>query len=530
MIGNHSGVGSLRYRFEKYAFDTDRRELYRGADLVAVAPQVFDLLEYLIRNRERVVSKDDLINAIWNGRSVSDAALTTRLNAARTAIGDSGEEQRLIKTLPRKGFRFVGPVQETQAPANAPNADTSETPVRPALELPDKPSIAILPFHNLSGDPQQEYFADGIAEDVLTTLSKIQELLVIARASSFVFKGQARDIREIGQMLGARYVLEGSVRKAGNRVRLAAQLIDSLNGGHVWADRFEGDVDAVFELQDRITQDIVAALEVRLTHGEEARIWRKRSGSLLVYEHFLKGRTLYVNFSRHTHAQARKEFELALAINSLFTPALSMLGFTLTDQARFGWERDQTTTYEAALECAARALAVDPDSVEAYGTVGYTRLFQRRHDDAVAAGEKAVALGPSSAGVYHIAGMIHGYAGDFRKAAQYEGLSQRLSPLSRNESRVEEARARFHLGDLVAARDIASRVLIERPGWLSAQTTLAAALWSLGSEEEARVSVREMMARHPNLTVSRWAQGSPYRYAKDLDALVAPLRMAGLPE
>ena len=519
----------MRYLFESYAFDTNRRELHRGADLITMTPQVFDLLDYLIRNRERVVSKDDLIDAIWDGRIVSDAALTTRLNAARKAIGDSGEEQRLIKTLPRKGFRFVGPVREAEGDAVAAVAYNPVEP-KPALTPPDKPSIAVLPFHNLSGDPEQEYFADGIAEDVLTTLSKIQEVLVIAHASSFVFKGQARDIREIGQVLGARYVLEGSVRKAGNRVRLAAQLIDSLNGGHVWADRFEGDVDAVFELQDRITQDIVAALEVRLTLGEEARIWRKRSGSLLVYEHFQKGRTLYINFSRHTHAQARKEFELALAINPLFTPALGLLGFTLTDQARFGWEKDQATTYEAALECAARALAVDPDSDEAYITVGYTRLFQRRHDDALAAAEKAIALGPSSAGVYHIAGMIHGYAGDFRKGAQYEEQSQRLSPLSRNESRIDEARARFHLGDLVAARDIASRVLVERPDWLSAQTTLAAALWNLGSEEEARIIVSKMMARHPNLTANRWAQGSPYRHQKDLDALVAPLRMAGLPE
>jgi adenylate cyclase len=163
-------------------------------------------------------------------------------------------------------------------------------------------------------------------------------------------------------------------------------------------------------------------------------------------------------------------------------------------------------------------------------TVGYIRLFQRRHDDAVAAGEKAIALCPNSASAYHIAGMIHGYAGDFRKAAQYEEQSQRLSPLSRNESRVDEARARFHLGDLVAARDIASRVLIERPSWLSAQTVVGAALWNLGNEEEARVTVRKMLASHPNLTASRWAQGLPYRHQKDLDALVTPLRHAGIPE
>jgi len=181
----------------------------------------------------------------------------------------------------------VGAPSESQQAVSARVAEVESPP-----PLPDKPSIAVLPFQNMSGDPEQEYFADGIAEDVLTTLSKIQELLVIARNSSFVFKGQARDIREIGRILGARYVLEGSVRKAGNRVRLAAQLIDSLNGGHVWADRFEGDLDDVFKLQDRITQDIVGALEVRLTLGEDVRVWRKRSGSPLVYEHFLKGRTL----------------------------------------------------------------------------------------------------------------------------------------------------------------------------------------------------------------------------------------------
>jgi len=388
----------------------------------------------------------------------------------------------------------------------------------------------VLPFHNMSGDPEQEYFADGIVDDVLTTLSKIQELLVIARSSSSVFKGQARDIREIGRMLGARYVLEGSVRKAGNRVRLAAQLIDSLNGGHVWADRFEGDLDDIFALQDRITQDIVAALEVKLTAGEQARVWLKRSGSPLVYEHFLKGRALYVNFAKHTHAQARSEFERALAINPVFAPALFLLGFTLTDQVRFGWAEDEATTYEAALECAARDLAVDPNSYVAYETLGYTRLFQRRHEDALVAGEKAIALGPNSASAYHIAAMVHGYAGDFRKAAQYEEQAQWLSPLARNESRIDEARARFHLGDLVAAREIASRVLVEKPHWLTAQTVLAAALWNLGSEDEARITVKKMLANHRNLTASRWAQGLPYRHQEDLDALIAPLRLAGLPE
>ena len=452
----------------------------------------------------------------------------------------SGATYEQVKKVLSLSFTDLGPqqVKNIEEPIRAyVTGRLGDTPGAAALAnaskslpLPNKPSIAVLPFQNMSGDPEQEYFADGIAEDVLTTLSKIQELMVIARNSSFVFKGQARDIREIGRILGARYVLEGSVRKAGNRVRLAAQLIDSLNGSHVWADRFEGNLDDVFELQDRITQDIVAALEVRLTHGDEARVWRKRSGSPLVYEHFLRGRTFYVNFAKHTHAQARSEFERALTINPVYTPALCLLGFVLTDQVRFGWEKDEATTYEAALECAARVLKIDPDSEDGYGALGYTCLFQRRHDDAVAAGEKAIALCPNGSGAYHMAAMFHGYAGNFRKSAEYELQAQRLSPLSRNESMVDEARARFHMGDLVAARDLTSRILIDKPRWLTAQTVLVAALWSLGSEDEARITVRTILANHPNLTASRWAKGLPYRHQKDLDALITPLRLAGLPE
>src|SRR5260370_13462523 len=186
-----------------------------------------------------------------------------------------------------------------------------------------------------------------------------------------------------------------------------------MDGSPLWADRFDGGLDDVFDLQDRITQDIVAALEVRLTFGEQARVWRKRSGSPLVYEYFLKGRGHYENAARHTQAQARDQLGRALEINPVFTPALYVLGFTLTDQARFGWEKDRAASYEAALDCAARALAADPGCGEAYTIISYVRTFQRRHEEAVTAGEKAVALIPSGAAAYHMAGMYHGYAGDF---------------------------------------------------------------------------------------------------------------------
>ena len=179
VMGLSPGNGSLRYLFEEFALDTERRELHRGQDVVAIAPQVFDLLDYLICNRERVVSKDDLISAIWNGRIVSDAALTTRLNIVRSVIGDTGHQQRLIKTLPRKGFRFVGPVREMLQPPGGAVADDPDEPSKAALALPDKPSIAVLPFQNMSGDPEQEYFADGMVEEIITALSRIRWFFVI---------------------------------------------------------------------------------------------------------------------------------------------------------------------------------------------------------------------------------------------------------------------------------------------------------------------------------------------------------------
>ena len=245
----------MQYGFEDYVLDPERRELTRGSEAIAVGPQVFDLLLYLVRNREHVVSKDELLDGVWDGRIVSESTLASHINAARRAIGDSGQEQRLIRTIARKGFRFVGEVREGQRSvgldsAMAGVANASEPSAR-ALELPDKPSIAVLPFVNLSGDPTQEYFADGVVEDIISALSRIGWLFVVARNSSFTYKGRAVDVKQVGRELGVRYVLEGSVRKAADRVRITGQLIDATTAGHLWADRFEGTLDNIFELQDQ---------------------------------------------------------------------------------------------------------------------------------------------------------------------------------------------------------------------------------------------------------------------------------------
>src|SRR5215470_15792103 len=232
----------MQFSFNGYLLDTDRRELWRGSKLIAAEPQVFDLLAYLVQHRDRVVTKDDLLEAVWGGRIVSGSALDTRINAARRAVGDTGEAQRVIRTLRRKGLRFIAEVKEqVTSPYFA--------ALQGAAEFSEKPSIVVLPFQNFSDDPELEYFADGLVEEIITALSHIRWLFVIARNSSFAFKGQAVDVKQVGRELGVLYVLEGSVRKAGNRIRITAQLLDATNGAHLWADNFNGTLEDVFELQ-----------------------------------------------------------------------------------------------------------------------------------------------------------------------------------------------------------------------------------------------------------------------------------------
>jgi TolB-like protein len=349
----------LRYLFEEYAFDTDRRELHRGADVVTIAPQVFDLLDYLIRNRERVVSKDDLINAIWNGRIVSDAALTTRLNVARSAIGDSGEEQRLIKTLPRKGFRFVGPVREAQGPAGAATADAPIEPPRPALTLPDKPSIAILPFTNLSSDPEQDYFADGMVEEITTALSRFKLLFVIARNSSFTYKGRAVDIKQVGRELGVRYVLEGSVRKAAGKARIGCQLIDAATGVHLWADHFEGDLSDIFALQDRMTESIVSAIAPKMFQIE-IDLAVRRPNNLSAFDLCLRVQAHQLqSWTRGGLAEALVLASRALEIDPRYGRAAIIAGDCHFRNITQGWAADPKSEIAEGLRLLRLALSID---------------------------------------------------------------------------------------------------------------------------------------------------------------------------
>jgi TolB-like protein len=293
----------LAYRIGDYQLDPVRRELRCGQELRRLEPQVFDTLLFIVENRARVVSKDDLIAAVWNGRIVSDATVESRIKIARRAIGDDGRSQKIIRTIPRRGFRFIADVEgvdgqtgqveseETgwSTKSDAQSKPTNLEPVPSSTSShEDNPTIAVLAFRNLSGDPEREYFADGVVEDIITTLSRIPNFVVIPRTSSYLYKGRSVDVRQLGRELGARYVLDGSIRIAGSRLRISCELIDAASGRHLWADQYDGAMEDVFDLQDKITSSIVATITPKVMSAEIARAQAKPTDSLSTYDLFLR--------------------------------------------------------------------------------------------------------------------------------------------------------------------------------------------------------------------------------------------------
>ena len=329
----------MKFSFDSHILDTDRRELRRGSELVAMQPQVFDLLVHLLKHRDHVVSRDDLIALVWGGRIVSDSTLDSRINAARNAVGDNGKEQKLIRTIPRKGLRFVGAVNGAIGRRSAGSCRAGRRPNRHnrALPLPDRPAIAVLPFDNMSGDQEQEYFSDGISEDIITALSKLRWFFVIARNSSFTYKGKAVHMKQVAAELGVRYVVEGSVRKSGDRVRITAQLNDTATGSHIWAEHYDRDLLDVFAVQDEITDAIVAAIEPQIYAAENFRSRRKPPNSVDAWDLVMRALSHHWRVTRTDSAAAQALLEKAIAIDPDYGQALSLLATNHMFGVHLGW-------------------------------------------------------------------------------------------------------------------------------------------------------------------------------------------------
>ncbi|MGV7214256.1 winged helix-turn-helix domain-containing protein [Bradyrhizobium sp. UFLA05-112] len=522
----------MRYFFEHYAFDTDRRELLRGSDVVPTTPQVFDLLDYLIRHRERVVSKDDLINAIWKGRVVSDAALTTRLNVARIAIGDSGGEQRLIKTLPRKGFRFVGRVQVAQESKGAAVTDNGIEPTTPTLTLPDKPSIAVLPFENLSGDPEQEYFADGMAEEIVTALSRNKQLFVIARNSSFAFKDRSVEIKQVARDLGVRYILEGSVRKSGSRVRITGQLIDAASGTHLWADRYDGALEDIFELQDQVAAKVAGAIAPSVNQAEIERAKRKPTSNLDAYDYYLRGEAAHFEYTRDATDRAIGLYERAIALDPQFALANAALAATLSTRKSWGWSTDPESDKSQAIAYAKTALRLERQDALVLARSALVLTFNSNEVElADSLLDEAIHLDPNGMSGWMWGGWTKTILGDSRTAIDYHQRALRLSPLDVRIIFAHEglAFAHFFLGNYKEGLAFAANMLRHHSTYTQGLRMAMACHAMLGNIEAAQKLWQQVALLSPSDCLSGRRERAPWR-DQDVARLEEAYRLAGMPD
>jgi adenylate cyclase len=516
----------MRYHFEGYTLDMDRRELRRGTDLVvAIEPQVFDLLAYVIQNRERVVSKDDLIASIWEGRSVSESALTTRINAARRAIGDSGHQQRLIKTLLRKGIRFVGAVQEEEHHAEQTTS---------VLALPDRPSIAVLPFTNMTDDPAQEYFSDGLTEDVITELSRFAELFVIARNSSFQYKGQAVDVRDVGRDLGVRYVLEGSIRRYGDRVRISAQLIDADSGAHRWAERYDRKLEDIFSLQAEFARTIVAILAAHVNKAESQRALTKPPATYQAYDYYMRAADFSAaynsSFSKADLHGARRFLEKAVAMDTGYARAYAALSMTYVSSWVHHWDDDcpWAAALERAYQCAQKSVLLGANLPEAHLALGWTLLWMRQHEPAIAAFEQASMLNPNFTNWRYPLSLV--YAGQPERAIETLDAHMRLDPFYEPYALNTLGLAYYILKRYAEALPHLRACVSRAPNMPAGRVRLAATYAQLGLLDDARAQAAEVLRIEPFFTIKGSPPVSAFKRPEDAEHVAIGLRKAGLPE
>jgi adenylate cyclase len=444
------------------------------------------------------------------------------------AVSDLGATQLKNIAEPVRAFSLQVGLPAEAKPAVPGEPSAAERPVeRPSLS--DKPSIAVLPFQNMSGDAEQEYFCDGLVEDIITTLSKLEGLRVIARNSSFVYKGRSVDVREAAQQLGVRYVLEGSVRRSGARIRVTAQLIDATDGAHLWAERYDRAVDDIFAIQDEITLMLATEMQVKLTDGEQARMRYTTTSNVEAWTHWARGMSLFRQPpSRENREATQAHWEKALALDPKSAPLNAMLGFTHCLDARFGWKDPFDIAMAKARGCAERALEIDPSNADAHITSGLVLLMEGRHDEAVADARKAVRLAPGSADVAQLAGFIVLPAGYAEEAVALCERSMTLSPYFpsvylgtlgdayRQAGRTDDAIATF---EAYHARN---------PGF--GLTDVVIAYQEKGQPEEAKRTAARLMAARPEFTIAGWRKTQFIRRdAERVEADAAALRAAGLP-
>jgi TolB-like protein/Tfp pilus assembly protein PilF len=509
------------FQFGDFTLDDELLELRLGEQLVDVEPQVFRLIAYLIDKRDRVVSKDELISEIWDSRIVSDAALNSRINLARKAVGDNGKSQSVIKTFARRGFRFVAETSE--------KADRTDARL---LGTQDKPSIAILPFKNLSDDAEQQYFSDGITEDIITALSRVRQFFVIARNTTFSNEVQAIDATAIGRELRVGYVLEGSVRKMGNRVRITAQLIDSSNGHHLWADKYDRQIDDIFAVQDEITQTVAGAIGPEIDHAERNRALLAPPENLDAWDFLCRGRWHLYKFDTTNNAEAQEYFRGAIAKDPSFAQAYAALA-----EAKFvaffaGLTDTPFDDLQEGFDFARQAVSLDDRDPVAHAILGAVYLVRRDHLSASEALERALTINPSSANGHHWLGLVYAFDGQVDEAVAEQDIATRLSPHDPRLWAFMTVKAYAHLNARRFGQAIqwASRAIRQPNAPRNPYIVQVIAQTHLGHAEDTQQAADTLMKNFPGASISDIQGSIPFKRPEDVELWVEGLRLAGIPE
>lgn len=527
------------YRFGDYSLDTAIFELRRADDRVAVEPQVFNLLQYLIKNRDKVVSRDDIINAVWDGRAISDTTLSSRIFAARRAVGDTGDTQAIIRTVPRRGFRFIGNVSSENEECAVP---MTGGPKKFELEDPDAagdpaanravkvvvmdgnpagstmmPRLAVLPFKNLSND-FDEYFSDGLTEDIIANLTHFRELRVVAPGSSFQFKTRDITLARLAAELNVDYIVNGSLRRAGGRMRITVQLMDAATDESLWAGQYDREIESIFAVQDEVTQMIAASLGVKMQDAALVRAMRKRPSELDAYDCALHARRYTSSLSAKMHAEARDYLEKAISIDPNYADAYALLSNVYLAEHRFE-TNPRPEPVARALEMAQTATHLDPQNAYAHCWLAIVHFFRGENDKFEAESQRALNLNPNDPEILADIGHYLAFMGEFERGFDLSMRARQLNPLHPGWYHFTSARYHYHHH---AYQDVLADVeRISMPDFYWTHLLNTAALGQLG-RPEANASLKMAQKLKPGFSapaeLRKW-NAAPDDFAHIMDGL-----------
>jgi len=433
-------------------------------------------------------------------------------------------------------FRYLGEhdVKNIEEPVRVYKAlldpESQKPLVEEQLELPDKPSIAVLPFTNMSGDPSQEYFSDGLTEQIINGLCKVSNLFVIARNSSFAYKGKSIGVKQIAKELGVRYILEGSVQRAGNRVRITAQLIDATTDYHMWSENYDRDLKDIFALQDEITLKLMGILQIKLTMGEQARLWEGMSKDIQAYDMFMRGVEFVHRHNNTDNKQAQQYFREAINIDNSFAFAYTMLGITHIIELLYRWSKSPLESFGQAETCAKNALALNDSLDMAHSLLGWIYLFKRQHDKAIKKGERAIELNPNGAIVYAHFALFLCFSDKTDMALKLLNTAFRLNPIPTPTNYMFLATAYRNSGQYEKAIEASEKGLRDNPEQLTSYLNLVACYSFLNRIEEAHNAVEEVLRIDPNFSLEYHKNVLPFKNQETLNKYIDALRKAGLPK